>query len=49
MWLETYRWTDGYKDGLKNGQTEQIMGRQTYEWMGMQYMCKDMQKTIIFQ
>ena len=25
------------------------MGKQTNEWMDMQYMCIDMQETIIFQ
>ena len=49
MWLQRYRWTDGQTDGPNDGQKDKIMGRQTNEWMDMQYMCIDMQKTIIFQ
>ena len=36
-------------DGQNNGQTDRIMGGQTNKWMDMQYMCMDMQKTMIFQ
>ena len=45
IWLQTYEWTYGQN----NGQTDRIMGRQTNEWMDMQYMCIDMQTTMIFQ
>ena len=40
---------DGQTDGQNNGQTDGIMGGQTNEWIDMQYMCIDMQKTMIFQ
>ena len=43
-----YRHMDRQIDGQNNGQTDKIMGRQTYEWIDMQYMCIDMQKTMIF-
>ena len=49
MWLQTYGWMDGQTDGQNNGQTDGIMGGQTNEWIDMQYMCIDMQKTMIFQ
>ena len=49
IWLQTYGWTDGYTDGQNDGQTDKILGGQTNEWMDMQHMCIDMQKTIIFQ
>ena len=49
MWLQTYGWMDGQTDGQNNGQTDGIMGGQTNEWIDMQYMCVDMQKTMIFQ
>ena len=40
---------DGQIDGQNNGQTDGKMGRQTIEWIDMQYMCIDMQETIIYQ
>ena len=49
MWLQTYGWMDGQTDGQNNGQTYGIIGGQTNEWIDMQYMCIDMQKTMIFQ
>ena len=49
MWLQTYGWIDGQTDGQNTGQTDRIMGGQTNEWIDMQYMCIDMQKTMIFQ
>ena len=49
MWLQTYGWMDGQTEGQNNGQTDGIMGGQTNEWIDMQYMCIDMQKTMIFQ
>ena len=49
MWLQTYGWMDGQTDGQNNGQTDGILGRQTNEWIDMQYMCIEMQQTMIFQ
>ena len=49
MWLQTYGWMDGQTDGQNNGQTHGILGRQTNEWIDMQYMCIEMQQTMIFQ
>ena len=49
MWLQLYGWTDGLTDGQNDRQTDKIIGAQTIEWVNMQYMCMDMQKTIIFQ
>ena len=48
-WLQRYGRTDGQTDGQKNGQTHRIMDGQTNEWIDMQYACKDMKKTMIFQ
>ena len=44
-----YGWMDGQTDGQNNGQTDRIMDGQTNKWMDMQYMCMDIQKTMIFQ
>ena len=49
MWLQTCGWTDGQTDGQNNGQTDRMMGRQTNEWMDMQYTCLGMHKMMIFQ
>ena len=49
MWLQTYGWMDGQTDGQDNGQTHRILGRQTNEWIDMQYMCIEMQQTMISQ
>ena len=49
MRLQTYKWTDGLTDGQNDGQTDKIMGGQTNEWMDMQCMCIDMQKTFFIR
>ena len=36
-------------DGQNDGQTDKLMDGQTIEWVDMQFMRMDMQKTIIFQ
>ena len=43
------RRTDGETYGQNDEQTEKIMGGQTNQWIDMQYMCIDIQKTILFQ
>ena len=48
IWLQMYGRTDGQTHGQNNGQTDK-MGKQTNEPMDMQYICIDMQETIIFQ
>ena len=37
-----------HMDGQTDRQKDRIMGGQTYEWMDIQYICMDMQKTMIF-
>ena len=49
IWIQTYEWTYGQTDGQNNRQTDRIMGGQANEWMDMQCMCIDIQKTLIFQ
>ena len=49
MWLQKYGLMEGQTDGQNNGQTDGILGGQTNEWIDMQYMCIEMQQTMIFQ
>ena len=49
IWLQMYGWMDGQTDGQNNYWTDQIMSGQTNEWIDMQYMCLNMQRTMIFQ